>query len=225
MSEKILIVGSGSDIAKATVEILQNQGIETLTLSRSEGEQVIDLAGPLEQFPNVDEPLAGLVYFPGTINLKPFASLKEEDFRKDWELNCLFAVKVIQKYLENLKKSENASIVLMSSVAVEQGMPFHASIASAKAAVEGLTKSLAAELAPKVRVNAVAPSLTNTKLGAHLLDTDTKKQNASKRHPLQRIGEAQDIAEAVCYLLTSKSRFVTGQVLHVDGGFSSLKVF
>lgn len=172
-------------------------------------------------FPEV---IDGLVYCPGSINLKPFHRLTEDDFFKDWQINFMGAVKIIQALLPNLKKSEGASIILFSTVAVSVGMPFHASISAAKGAIEGLAKSLAAELAPKIRVNCLAPSLTKTSLSEKLVNTPEKVEQSGKKHPLQRIGKAEDIAEIASFLLSEKSSWMTGQIIHVDGGLSTLKI-
>lgn len=172
----------------------------------------------------IAETLDGVVYAPGSINLKPFRGLKIDEFRKDLEINFLGAVKALQLCLPALKLSPSASVVLFSTVAVAQGMPFHASIASAKGAVEGLVRSLAAELAPNIRVNAVAPSLVNTPLASRLLSSPEKIEASGKRHPLQRVGEARDIANAVLFLLNPENTWITGQILAVDGGMSALKV-
>ncbi len=123
-----------------------------------------------------------------------------------------------------LKAAGNSAIVLFSTVAVKQGMPFHTSVAMAKGALEGLTRSLAAELAPKIRVNAVAPSITDTPLASRILNNEEKKQSSGDRHPLKRVGEASDIAQAASYLLTDESSWISGQILHVDGGMSSLRI-
>jgi NAD(P)-dependent dehydrogenase (short-subunit alcohol dehydrogenase family) len=170
------------------------------------------------------EKLDGLVYCPGTINLKPIRGLKPADFRNDFEVNVVGAVKVIQAAYKALKASGSASIVLFSTVAVAQGMPFHASVAASKGAVEGLARSLAAELAPSVRVNVVAPSLTNTPLASRILSSDEKIEASAKKHPLQKIGQASDIAAAAEFLLGDQSGWISGQVLGVDGGLSTLRV-
>ncbi len=171
------------------------------------------------------EELDGIAYCPGSINLKPFRSLKEADFISDYTINVIGATKVLKAVERRLKKGENpGSVVLFSTVAATQGMPFHASIAAAKGAVEGLTRSLAAEWAPNIRVNCVAPSLTDTPLAASLLSNDEKKENAGKRHPLRRIGNPADIANAAVYLLSQDSGWVTGQVIAVDGGMSRVRV-
>lgn len=168
--------------------------------------------------------LDGLVYCPGTINLKPFHRLTEADFLTDYRINFLSAVKLIQACLPALQKSDSASIVLFSTVAASTGMGFHSSIASAKSALTGLGLSLAAELAPKIRVNVVSPSLTDTPLAERLLANDTQKAAAGKRHPLQRYGQPHDIANAAEFLLTEKSSWVTGQIINVDGGLGNLRL-
>lgn len=169
--------------------------------------------------------LSGLVYAPGSIRLQPFKCLTEDHYREDFELNLLGAVRAIKGCLPALKKSASASVVLFSTVAVTTGMPMHASVAAAKGAVEGLTRALAAELAPQVRVNAVAPSLTNTPLASGLLRTERQRAAAADRHPLGRIGRPEDIAAAARYLLSDDSGWMTGQILKVDGGMSSVLRF
>ena len=170
--------------------------------------------------------LDGMVYCPGSIRLRPFRALKPDDFLADYRINVLWAVRSLQACLPALKKADDgASVVFFSTVAVQTGMPFHASIASAKGAVEGLARSLAAELAPKIRVNAVAPSLTDTPLAASLLGSDEKRRAADDRHPLKRIGQPGDIAAAALLLLGEAGAWVTGQILHVDGGMGTLRTF
>jgi NAD(P)-dependent dehydrogenase (short-subunit alcohol dehydrogenase family) len=171
------------------------------------------------------ERLDGLAYCPGSIRLQPFHRLEDQDFLADFELNLLGAVRAIRAALPALKKAENASVVLFSTVAVTTGMPMHASIAAAKGAVEGLTRSLAAELAPGIRVNAVAPSLTDTPLAGNLLRTDRQRAAAADRHPLQRIGRADEIAATAQFLLSDDAAWMSGQILHTDGGMSSLRRF
>lgn len=160
---------------------------------------------------------------PGSINLLPFHRFKAEDFIQDYQLQAVGAVKVIQAVLPKLKKSEQASIILFSTVAVQSGYTFHSQVAASKGAIEGLTKSLAAEFAPQIRVNAIAPSLTQTPLAAKLLNTEQKMEANANRHPLKRIGLPDDIAQMAIFLLSEKSSWVTGQILHVDGGMSSIK--
>ena len=167
--------------------------------------------------------LDGLVYCPGAINLKPFSRLSETDFINDYKLQVTGAVKVIQQCLPALKKNEQSSIVLFSTVAVQTGFNFHSLVSSSKGAVEGLTRALAAELAPKLRVNCIAPSITNTPLAQNLLNTPEKIEANAQRHPLKKIGSAGDIASAVAFLLSAKSSWMTGQVIHIDGGMSAIK--
>lgn len=168
--------------------------------------------------------LDGVVYCPGTIKLRPFHRIKPQDFVQDFELQVVGAIKTIQAVLPLLKKSAAASIVLFSTVAVQTGFPFHAQVASSKGAIEGLMRSLAADLAPKVRVNCVAPSLTDTPLAASLLNSEAKLESNASRHPLKRIGTAQEMAASAAYLLSENASWMTGQVLKIDGGMSSLKV-
>jgi NAD(P)-dependent dehydrogenase (short-subunit alcohol dehydrogenase family) len=172
----------------------------------------------------VPEVLDGLVYCPGLVNLKPFARIKPEDFINDYHLQLVGAVKIIQTCLSKLKNASSPSIVLFSTVAVQTGFNFHSLVASSKGAVEGLTKALAAEFAPKIRVNCIAPSITDTPLAGNLLNSDEKKEANAQRHPLKKIGKPEDLANLAEFLLSEKSSWITGQVLHADGGISSLKV-
>ena len=168
--------------------------------------------------------LDGFVYCPGSINLRPFERIKATDFESDYKLLVTGAIKVLQLVLPKLKKSANASVVLFSTVAVQTGLPFHTQVAASKGALEGLTRALAAEYAPKIRVNCIAPSLTDTPLASSLLNTDQKKEANALRHPLKRVGTTEDIANIAAFLLSEKASWITGQILHVDGGMSSLKV-
>lgn len=169
--------------------------------------------------------LDGLVWAIGSINLKPLTRLTDADFLKDFTLNALGAAQAIRAALPALKASDGtASAVLFSTVAVAQGFPAHASVAMAKGAVEGLTRALAAELAPKIRVNAIAPSLTRTKMAQALTQNEQMAQAIAQLHPLQRLGTAQDIASAAAFLLGDEAGWITGQILGVDGGRSSLRV-
>ncbi len=166
----------------------------------------------------------GFVYCPGSINLKPFKMLSPETFVEDMQINFMFLVKIIHQLLPKLQKSEQASLVFFSTVAVKIGMPFHTSIAAAKGAIEGFAKALAAEYAPQFRVNVIAPSLTNTSLSKKLLNNDKKKVIMDNRHPMKRIGQAEDIANIAKFLLSDDSNWITGQVIGVDGGMSTLNV-
>ena len=170
--------------------------------------------------------LQGLVYCPGSIRLRPFQRLTKDEFEADWQINVMGAVLSIQACLPALKRADPpASIVLFSTVAVATGMPFHASIASAKGAVEGLVRSLAAAFAPRIRVNAIAPSLTDTRLTKSLLSNEGQRKAAADRHPLKRVGRPADSAAAALFLLGDDTSWITGQVLAVDGGMGALRTF
>ncbi|MES2544266.1 MAG: SDR family oxidoreductase [Bacteroidota bacterium] len=166
----------------------------------------------------------GFVYCPGSINLRPFRGLKMDTFENDMQINFFSMVKVLQNILPQLTASEQSSIVLFSSVAVKMGMPFHTSVASAKGAIEGFAKALAAEYAPKIRVNVIAPSLTDTPLADKFLNNDEKREKSAARHPLKRFGTSDDIAQMANFLLSDKSSWISGQIFNVDGGMSSLLV-
>ena len=181
---------------------------------------VLDENPDLSFLPDV---IDGLAYCPGSINLKPFARIKSEEFLQDYQLQVLGAIKIIQAILPKLKKSERASVVLFSTVAVQTGFNYHTIVAASKGAIEGLTKALAAELAPNIRVNCIAPSITDTPLAATLLSTDEKKAANAQRHPLKKIGSVEDIANMAEFLLTDKSAWITGQIFQVDGGMSGLR--
>lgn len=231
----ILIVGASSGIGLATAQQLAAAGATLYTASRHQSAKLealgtthiaYDATQPVgtafDQLPDV---LHGLVYCPGSIKLRPFERVPLEDFRADFELNVLGAVQALQATVKRLKKAEGgASVVLFSTVAAAVGMSFHTSIATAKAAVEGLTRALAAEYAPSgLRVNCLAPSLTDTPLAAALLNTPEKAEAGAKRHPLQRVGRATDLAGMAAFLLSDQATFITGQVLAVDGGMGKLK--
>ncbi len=230
MAKTYLVVGGTSGIGNKIVEKLAQEGHHIIVASREERN--------LENFDNVtfkqvditeefelklDQALDGVVYCPGSIQLKPFNRLKIADFESDMQINAFGAVKIIQSVLSNLQQSDQASIVLFSTVATSVGLSFHSSIAMAKGAVEGLAVSLASELAPKIRVNVIAPSLIDTPLASKLLSTDEKRDANAERHPLKRIGKTDDIADAAIYLLSEKSSWVSGQVFNIDGGMSKLK--
>lgn len=165
----------------------------------------------------------GLVFCPGSINLRPFAALKAEEFEKDMQLNFFSLVKVVKNLIPKLKKAELASLVFFSTVAVKVGMPYHTSVAAAKGAIEGFAKALAAEYAPGLRVNVIAPSLTDTPLASKLLSSEEKKEKMGERHPMKRVGTVDDIAAVAQFLLSDESSWITGQVIGVDGGMSTLQ--
>ena len=175
----------------------------------------------LSFFPEV---IDGIIYCPGSINLKPFGRIKAEDFLSDFNLQVGGLIKVLQYAFPALKKSEHAAVVVFSTVAVQLGLPFHSQVCASKGAIEGLTKALSAEWAPSIRVNCIAPSLTDTPLAANLLNTDEKKAANALRHPLKKIGTASDIANMAAFLLSENAAWITGQIIHVDGGMSTVKV-
>ena len=172
---------------------------------------------------SLPDTIDGFVYCPGSINLRPFKGLSSEAFEKDFQINVIGAINSLKSILSNLSNSGNASVVFFSTVAVQTGMPFHSSVASSKGAIEGLTRSLAAEFAPKIRVNAIAPSLVDTPLASKFLNNETKLEKANERHPLGRIGSAKEIAQATAFLLGPESSWMTGKVLQLDGGIGNLK--
>lgn len=222
MQEPILLIGGNSGIGEALAGRLRDRGQTVITAHRS-AETPLDVTSDSPAFPDIDGPLGGLVYLPGSINLKPFSSLKAADFSNDFNINVLGAVKTLQHYQQALRDGQQASVVLFSTVAVGTGMAFHASVAAAKGAVEGLARSLAAEWAPAVRVNVLAPSLTDTPLAARLLRNDKQRDAGAERHPLLRIGTPDDIAAAADFLLNPANAWITGQVWNVDGGLGALR--
>jgi len=225
-----VIVGGTSGIGLALANKLMSNGDAVTVISRKNNDDLADgihhisLDVLKDDFNAIDlEVVDGLVYCPGSINLKPFKALKDDDFLEDFKINVLGAAKAIKAFEPHLKKSENASVVLFSTVAVGQGMPYHASTAAAKGAVEGLGKSLAAEFAPKIRVNMIAPSITDTPMASQLLSSTDKMEKSAKRHPLKAVGDAKDIASLASYLLSTDAKWITGQVFGIDGGLSTLR--
>jgi len=232
MSAKtILVAGGSSGIGLELSRQLLAEGHQVIVVSRHADQTGLsgavsyinwDATGE-EALAGLPEVIDGLAYCPGTIRLKPFHRIKDEDYIADFNTNALGAIRTLRAALPALKKSAAASVVFFSTVAVGQGMPFHASVAAAKGAVEGLTRSLAAELGPGIRVNCIAPSIVDTPLAANLLSTDEKKENSARRHPLKKVGQPADIAHAARFLLTESSGWMTGQVLGVDGGMSTIR--
>lgn len=170
------------------------------------------------------ESIDTLIYCPGSINLKPIGSLSIDDFRNDFEINVIGAVKAIQKYLPALKRGTHPSIVLFSTVAAKLGMPFHASIATAKAGVEGLVKSLGAELASVVRINAIAPTITETSLASNILRNDRMKENMVERHPMKGYLKPEEVADMVDFLISEKAKSISGQIFEMDYGIVTFKI-
>jgi len=171
----------------------------------------------------IPETIDGLVYCVGSINLKPFKRIKPEDFAADFNLQVVGAIKVLQRVTPHFKNSEAPSVVFFSTVAVQNGFNFHSQVSTSKGAIEGLTRALAAELAPTVRVNCIAPSLTQTPMAGKLLANEEKIEANGKRHPLGRVGQPEDLAQMAEFLLLEKSGWITGQVFGVDGGMSVVK--
>ncbi len=230
MKKNILIIGGSSGIGRALVDLLASE--HNIYVASRSNESLAntgvthisyDVMNDALDLSNLPEQLDGFVYCPGSINLRPFRGLKPQTFQDDFNLNVLGAVKSIQAVLPLLQKSPQASLVFYSTVAVSTGMPFHASVAAAKGALEGLTRSLAAEYAPKFRVNCIAPSLTDTPLADKFLNNEAKLEKAQERHPLKQVGSAKNIAQMTAFLLGEESQWMTGQILHVDGGIGDLK--
>jgi NAD(P)-dependent dehydrogenase (short-subunit alcohol dehydrogenase family) len=227
-----LVVGASSGIGNAIALQLIKEGHEVYgTFNSHPMESVqnfnthpLNVLNESIDFSFLPTSLHGLIYCPGTINLRPFARIQPSDFLQDFNLQVGGAVKVIQAALPALKNSGSASILLFSTVAVQLGLNFHTQVAASKGAIEGLTRALSAELAPNIRVNCIAPSLTDTPLAASLLNSEQKMEANALRHPLKRVGSVNDISEMACFLLSDKSSWITGQILHVDGGMSAIKM-
>ena len=229
MKKNILLIGGSHGIGFSLAKQLQKN--HTLYIASRTKDQLDELDVAYIKFDaTVDEidtsslpdELHGFVYCPGNINLKPFKMMSLDTFEEDMHLNFFGLVRVVKKIMP--KMAEGASMVFFSTVAVGMGMPFHTSVASAKGAVEGFAKSLAAEYAPKLRVNVIAPSLVDTPLAEKLLNNDKKKEKMAERHPLKRVGEAKDIADIADFLLSDNSSWMTGQIIGVDGGMSTLNI-
>jgi NAD(P)-dependent dehydrogenase (short-subunit alcohol dehydrogenase family) len=225
-----LIIGASSGIGLALAQQLKSEANVYGTFNKISSDeagiqwQVLNVLDAGANLINLPEVLDGIVYCPGAINLKPFARISAEDFAADYQLQVIGAIKIIQQVLPLLKKSSHASIVLFSTVAVQTGFNFHTLVAASKGAIEGFSKALAAELAPIIRVNVIAPSITNTPLAAALLNTPEKIEANAQRHPLKKIGTSEQVAAMAAFLLSDHASWITGQIMHVDGGMSTLKV-
>ncbi|UEG55088.1 SDR family oxidoreductase [Mucilaginibacter daejeonensis] len=230
-----LVAGASSSIASSLITSLTEQGAKVYAISRKrsdnwpEGIEFLE-ADPTKDIADINsflpEQLHGLVYCAGSINLKPFARVSDNDLMNDLEINALGAIRITRPVVRQLKAAGGSSVVFISSVAANTGMPYHTSIATAKGALEGFAIALAAELASQqIRVNVVAPSLTDTPLASNLLNSDDKKEASGKRHPLGRYGQPHDISSAIQFLLSDDSSWITGQTLAVDGGMGKLRMF
>jgi 3-oxoacyl-[acyl-carrier protein] reductase len=228
--KNILIIGGSSGIGLALAELLaphNNIIVASRTAESIAGLDVKHISYDATQ-DDLDtsllpEVLHGFVYCPGSINLRPFKGLKLDAFQSDFEINLLGAVRSLKSVLNQLSASGNASVVFFSTVAVQTGMPFHSSVAASKGAIEGLARSLAAEFAPKIRVNAIAPSLVDTPMASKFLNNEVKIEKANERHPLGRVGNAKEMAQASAFLLGEESSWMTGKILQLDGGIGNLK--
>jgi len=227
--KNILLIGGSYGIGASLTKIIANDN-NVIVASRTKPQDEINnvkylsfdaLNDEIDQN-ELPEIIDGFIYLPGSINLRPFKGLSIDSFKQDLEINVLSLIKVLKSILPKLSLSNNSSLVFLSTVAVSQGMPFHSSVATAKGAIEGLAKSLAAEYAPKMRVNVIAPSIVDTPLANRFLNNEIKIQKSAEKHPLNRVGNKEDIAEIIKFLLSDKSSWMTGQILSVDGGLSTL---
>lgn len=223
----ILIIGGTKGIGKAIMDLLIEENKITC-MSRNvsdynhENYNHIQLDATLDNFPDLEK-IDSLVYCPGSINLKPISTLSIEDFRNDFELNVIGAVKSIKKYLPLLKKGKNPSILLFSTVATKLGMPYHASVSASKSAIDGIVKTLGAELAPKIRINAIAPTITNTELASKILRNEKVLENMIERHPLKKILSASEVAKMAKFLISEDGSSISGQIINMDAGIVSFK--
>ena len=223
------MIGGSYGIGLPLVKILNKEfnvhvACRTNDQLQSENVNFIKFDALNDEFDNslIPDEIHGFVYLPGSINLRPFKGLSVDAFKQDLEINLISLIKVLKTVMPKLVAADNSSIVLMSTVAVQRGMPFHSSVSASKGAIEGLTKSLAAEYAPKIRVNAVAPSIVDTPLANRFLNNDLKIEKSAQKHPMKRVGNSADIAETINFLLSEKSSWMTGQIIGVDGGTSTL---
>ena len=221
--KNILLVGASSEAARSLFDLYKDK-YNFIRLSRVAEESNVnsfDILNP-ETYYSSDIKYDGLVYFPGTINLKPFKNIKVSDFYNDFDINVMGLVKILKYYIPSF--NEGCSLVFISSLAGKVGLPFHSSISISKSALVGLCKSLAAEYAPNFRVNCISPSLYESKMSARLLKNDLSKERIKNNNPLKKIGRPEDISSIINFLLSSNSQWITGQDISVDGGMSSLKL-
>ena len=226
--KKILVIGGSRGIGQQIINELIKDNL-IINFSRNNPElnhdnlthHTIDIL--TSDLPDIEDVFT-VIYCPGSINLKPIGRLSLEEFREDFEINVIGAIKVIQKYVSSLKKSSNASILLFSTVATKLGMPYHSSVAVSKSAVDGLVKTLGAELAPRIRVNAIAPTITNTDLASKLLRNEKAVESMIERHPLKKILDPQDVAKMAKFLISKDASAISGQTFNLDAGIVSFKI-
>ncbi|HMO18917.1 MAG TPA: SDR family oxidoreductase [Oligoflexia bacterium] len=234
MKRTYIFAGASSKIALSTARLLiesensNNNSCEIIGITRGDENKIYSKNYSIDSYhqsdyPDLDIDISGIAYFPGSINLKPVSRITSSDIINDFNINSLGAFLFTQKYLGNLKRVENSSILYFSTVACSIGLPFHSSITMAKSALEGLTISLASELAPKIRVNCIAPSLVHSPLSEKLLNSEDKIISSQSRNPLNKIGTPNEIGEIAAFLLSQKSSWITGQILSVDGGMGKVK--
>lgn len=231
--QNYLIIGGSSGIGKALTQLLAQEGHQVYaTYNKNEIQNnvsnvsyhALDVTQEILDLDFLPELIHGVAYCPGSINLLPFARIKPVQFIADFDLQVVGAIKVLQSIQKKLKAAKTASVVLFSTVAVQTGFPFHAQVAASKGAIEGLTRALAAEFAPNIRVNAIAPSITDTPLAGRLLNNEDKKEKNAQRHPLKKIGSPEEIATMAAMLLSDKTAWITGQIMALDGGISSIRI-
>ena len=225
---KIIIVGGSRGIGKEIINELVDDNM-IINLSRNKPELThtnlthhnIDILN--SDLPDLED-VSSLIYCPGSINLKPISRISLDEFREDFEINVIGAIKAIQKYLPCLKKSNDASILLFSTVATKLGMPYHSSVAASKSAIDGLVKTLGAELAPKIRVNAIAPTITKTDLASKLLRNEKVIENMKERHPLKKILMPEEVSKMAKFLVSKDASSISGQIFNLDAGIVSFKL-
>ena len=225
--KNIVIIGGTKGIGKAIVsQVVDSNNVFCLSRNKTDFNHdnytFHNFDALVDDYPDFDS-VDCLIYCPGSINLKPISTLSLDDFRNDFELNVIGAVRAIKKYLNLLKKSESASILLFSTVATKLGMPYHASVSVAKSGIDGLVKTLGSELAPKVRINAIAPTITNTELASKILRNDKVIENMVERHPLKKILSSNEVAKMASFLISEDASSISGQIFNMDAGIVSFK--